>query len=118
MLQTLRELNTVDTKSPMPNKDNDVSPSSIVVCTDDNLSCELQREAVVLNLETGTYFGLNPIGAVIWQLIQKPAKVGFVLEELLKEFRVDARQCEADLLSFLKQLRANGLIRIQGPGGD
>lgn len=115
MLQTLRELNTVHTKSPMPSRDNDILPSSIVVCSDENLSCELQGEAVVLNLQSGTYFGLNPLGARIWELIQKPAKVSFIRDELLKEFRVDPCQCEADLLSFLKQLQANDLIRVQGP---
>lgn len=119
MRETLREPAIVrNIKTNVPNMENAILLSSVVVCTDENLSCDMQGEAVVLNLETGTYFGLNPIAAFIWQLIQKPAKVSFVREELLKEFRVDASQCEADLLSFLKQLSANGLVRIQGPDGS
>lgn len=113
MLQTLREPSTADSKSNMPNTDNDITPFSIVVCTDENLSCDLQGEAVVLNLHTGTYFGLNPMGIRIWELIQKPAKVSFIRDELLKEYEVDAGHCETDLLSFLKQLHANNLIRVQ-----
>lgn len=115
MPQTLRELNTVHIKSPMPNTNNDIKPLSIVVCSDENLSCELQGEAVVLNLQSGIYFGLNPLGARIWELIQQPAKVCFIRDELLKEFRVDPYQCEADLLAFLKQLQANDLIRVHKP---
>lgn len=115
MIATLREAGIVrNIKTNVPNMENAILLSSIVVCTDENLSCDLRGEAVVLNLETGTYFGLNPIAAFIWQLVQKPAKVSFVKEELLKEFKVEESQCEADLLSFLKQLHANNLIRIQG----
>lgn len=115
MLQTLREPSTADSKSNMPNTDNDLTPFSIVVCSDENLSCDLQGEAVLLNLQSGTYFGLNPLGARIWELIQEPVKVSNVHHELLKEYEVDASQCEADLLSFLKLLQVNGLIKIHGP---
>jgi hypothetical protein len=90
----------------------DISVSSTVVCTNDNLSCELQDEAVLLNLQSGTYFGLNPLGARIWRLIQQPIKVGDVLQELMKEYDVDGVQCEADLLSFLKALQAHSLIKV------
>ncbi len=114
MLQTLREPSTVDNKSNMPNTDNDITPFSIVVCSDENLSCDLQGEAVLLNLQSGTYFGLNPLGARIWELIQKPVKVSHVHHELLKEYDVDSSQCEADLLSFLRLLQTHGLIRIHG----
>ena len=115
MLETLSEPAIVrNTKSDISNMGTDILPISIVVCADQNLSCDLQGEAVVLNLESGTYFGLNPLGARIWELVQKPAKVSFVRDELLKEYNVDPSQCEVDLLSFLRQLHAHGLIRIQG----
>ncbi len=112
MLQILSESSTVHSKSNMLNTDNDIMPFSIVVCSDGNLSCDLQGEAVVLNLQSGTYFGLNPMGARIWELIQKPAKVSDVLHELLEEYEVDASLCEADLVSFLNQLREQNLLKI------
>ena len=112
MLQTLREPGTVRSNSNMPNRDNDITPFSIVVCSDENLSCDLQGEAVLLNLQSGTYFGLNPLGARIWELIQRPVKVSDVHQELLKEYEVDSSQCEADLLTFLKSLQAHRLITV------
>jgi hypothetical protein len=118
MLETLCD-DIIHTNEPnMPNTDNSILPSSVVVCADENLSCDLQGEAVVLSLQSGTYFGLNPLGARIWELIQKPARVSFVLEELLKEYAVDAIQCEADLLSFLKLLQTHELITVQDAGDD
>jgi hypothetical protein len=100
-------------ESNMLNLNNGILPSSVVVCTDDNLSCDLQGEAVVLNIQSGIYFGLNALGARIWELIQKPARVSFIRDELIKEFDVHDDHCEADLLSFLKKLQVNALLRVQ-----
>lgn len=107
--QVLDELNRT-------NGHREISVSSTVVCTDKNLSCDLQGEAVLLNLQSGTYFGLNPLGARIWKLIQHPINVSNVHQELLKEYDVDSVQCEADLLSFLKALQTHSLIKVLAEG--
>jgi hypothetical protein len=115
MIETLREADIVrNIKTNVPNMENVILLSSVVVSADENLSCDLQGEAVVLNLGTGIYFGLNPLGARIWELIQKPTKVGDVLDELLKEYKVDPSECQADLLAFLSQLRSQDLVKLCG----
>lgn len=115
MFETVAETGAAwKSKSIMPNTNHDISLSSIIVCADGNLSCDLREEAVLLNLQSGTYFGLNPLGARVWELIQRPAKVSFIKDELLREYNVDADQCEADLLSFLKQLQSHELVKVQG----
>ena len=96
----------------------DISLSSTVLCTRDNLSCDLQDEAVLLNLQSGKYFGLNPLGARIWRLIQQPITVSDVLQELLKEYDVDAIRCEADLLSFLEAMQAHSLVKVLAAGSN
>jgi Coenzyme PQQ synthesis protein D (PqqD) len=114
MLQILSEPDIVgNSESTMPNPSNDILLSSVVVCSEENLCCDLQGEAVVLNLKSGTYFGLNPLGTRIWELIKEPAKVSDVHHQLLEEYEVDAKQCEAELLLFLNQLQANELIKVQ-----
>lgn len=115
MLQIRREPDKVGNReSNMPNTANDILLSSVVVCSDENLSCDLQGEAVVLNLKSGTYFGLNPLGTRIWELIREPAKVSDVHQQLLEEYEVDSGLCQSELLSFLNHLLANDLIKIQG----
>lgn len=116
MLEILPTAHTVaNNESNRPNAENAVLMTSVVVCSDDNLHCDLRGEAVVLNLKSGTYFGLNPLGARIWQLIQEPARVSDVHRQLLEEYEVERTQCEAELLSFLKQLQANNLITVELP---
>jgi len=112
MIETPLESDVVPNIKTIPNMENAILLSSIVVCADDNLSCDLQGEAVVLNLGTGVYFGLNPLGARIWELIQKPMQVSDVLDELLKEYKVDARECQVDLLGFLNQLLDQDLLKL------
>jgi len=86
---------------------------SVVVTARDQLSCDLTGEAAILDIKTGTYYGLDPIGARIWNLIQSPKPVKEVLGVLLEEYDVDTNRCEKELLELLQELDAKGLIEIQ-----
>ena len=67
---------------------------------------------MILNLESGIYFGMNPLGARIWELIQHPVKVSDVQRELLKEYDIEPIDCQGDLLKFLETLRVQKLITV------
>jgi len=89
--------------------------SSIVVASSDQVSRDLEGEVVILNLQTGTYFGLNGVGSRIWDLIQQPCAVSHVHDTLLKEYNVEPDACARDLLALLEQLTARGLIEVREP---
>ena len=85
----------------------------VVRVVDDVLCRVLDGEAVLLNLEDGTYFGLDPVGTRIWQLIdEERGTVRGILAALLREYDVDPEQCEEDLLRLLAELRSRGLITL------
>lgn len=46
--------------------------SSRVVAGRAQVSCDLGGEAAILHLTTGTYYGLDPVGARIWTLLEQP----------------------------------------------
>ena len=71
---------------------------------------ELDGEAVLLDLQSGQYFGLNAVGTRIWQLLAELRRPQPVLEAMLEEFDVPAAELEADLLQLLGQLAEHGLI--------
>ena len=75
------------------------------------VSCDLVEEAAILNLKDGVYYGLNPVGARIWKLIQKPRKLSDILEILLDEYDVEREVCQSDLMELIKQLLDRGLIK-------
>ena len=84
----------------------------LIKIADDQICCNLDGEAVILSLKTGTYYGLDQVGARIWDLIQEPRTIDSVLEVLLFEFDVDAGQCERDLRLLLGNLSEAGLVEI------
>ena len=62
---------------------------------------ELDDNQVMLHLEKGKYFGLNPIGKRIWELIEEPKSRQELTGILLSEFEVAKEQCEQEVQAFL-----------------
>jgi hypothetical protein len=90
-----------------------ISKTSTVVAAKDRIWCDMAEEAVILNLDSGVYYGLNPVGARVWKLIQEPKTVSDLLATLLETYDVAVDQCETDLFSLLQDLAANELIVIE-----
>ncbi len=90
-----------------------ISTDNVVVASEEHVSAELDSESVILSLKNGTYYGLDPLGAHIWELIQKPRQVLEVRDAILSEYDVSAEQCETDLIALLDQLESEGLIEVK-----
>lgn len=73
---------------------------------------ELAGEMVLLHVNTGMYFGLDPVGTRMWQLIKEHRQLQDVLPLLLQEFEVEEEQCRADLLQFISTLCSHGLLEL------
>ena len=86
---------------------------SVITTNKKVVSCELGEEIAMLNMDDGVYYGLNTVGAKIWNLIQEPKTVAEVLEVLLDEYDVKEKQCKNDLINLLQELQDKGLIEIK-----
>jgi len=78
-----------------------------------NVSCALGDEAAFYTCVSGVYYGLDPVGARIWKLLEQPKSVEDLRATILDEYDVESSKCETDLLSLLEKLRTEGLIEIQ-----
>ena len=74
---------------------------------------ELDGEAVLLNMRTGIYFGLNPMGTRIWQLLSEHGEVKTVTTMLLDEYNVSEDQLRNHLSDFIEQLQSKGLVEVR-----
>jgi hypothetical protein len=92
-----------------------ITLDSTVVVAKEQMSCGLDDDVVILSLKQGVYYSLNLCGNRIWSLIQKPVKIGEVLEILLEEFEIDKETCEKDLFSLLSIMKKEGLVVIEDP---
>jgi hypothetical protein len=90
----------------------DLTLNDSIVVSEDVLFRELDDEAVLLNLKTGIYFGLNPLGTRIWQLIVEERSLARVFEKVLHEYDVGRSVLETDLLALGRQLCSSGLAEI------
>lgn len=74
----------------------------------------LEDELVLLNLNTGVYFGLNRVGTRIWQLlIEQPARpLQQVLDILVDEYDVARSRCEEELLRLVASLQEKRLLEV------
>jgi hypothetical protein len=87
---------------------------TIVVAAPEQVSCPLGEEAAILNLKNSVYYGMNPVGARVWELLKQPKSVGELRNILLEEFEVDEERCGLDLLALLGTLQGEGLIEVRG----
>ena len=87
--------------------------NSIIVAVKDQVSAELAGEVVILNLKSGIYYGLNAVGARIWELVKGPKRVDEIRDTILAEYDVEPKRCQRDLLTLLQELRAKELIEVK-----
>lgn len=77
----------------------------------------IDDEAVILHLDAGLYYGLNPVGTRIWQLLGESASVAQICEAIVAEFDVSADEAGADVASFLEALVENDLAAVAEEAG-
>ena len=92
-----------------------INESTTVVVSDSQTSTEVGGERVILDLDRGVYYGLNTVGARIWEMMESPVTVDEIIETLLDEFEdVSREQCREDVARLLEELKEQRLIRVNG----
>lgn len=84
-----------------------------VTVSKDVVSCEMDDDAVLMNLVGGEYYELNSIAASVWSLIQESCSVDEIRSFLLEKYEVSEEQCDKDLQELLDGMTEKGLISIQ-----
>ena len=76
------------------------------------MSRQVGDEAVILDLSSGTYFGLDPIGARVWQLLADGANLQQVVTTLLADYEVAQEQLQQDVQALVDDLVTRGLVHV------
>lgn len=83
-----------------------------VVASPDQVSADLEGEAVILGMRDGIYYGLDGVGATIWALVQEGSTIAALVERIIADYEVTAEVATADLLVLLHDLHARGLVTL------
>jgi hypothetical protein len=89
--------------------------SSRVTTAPDVMFRIIGEEAVILNLKTELYLGLDPVGTRIWTVLNGAPSIQAAYESLLTEYGVEPERLRLDLDELLDKLLAQRLIEI-APG--
>lgn len=85
---------------------------TIVVASKEQVYCELGDETAILGLKNSVYYGLNPVGARVWGLLQNPRSIGEIRDTIVSEYEVTAERFENDLVELLQQMLREGLVEL------
>ena len=89
-----------------------VDPYTELSVSEDVVFQELDGETVLLNIDSGVYFGLDEVATRIWQELERHKKIDKVVSILLKEYKVEEGRLRADVERFVEGLINKGLVTI------
>ena len=95
-----------------------IRDTSTVVAAGDLLATSFGAELVILGLKDGVYYGLEEVGARVWELLQRPVAVSAIRDALVEEFDVAPERCGRDLVKLLTDLAKRGLIEVRERGDE
>ncbi|MBN2068003.1 MAG: PqqD family protein [Opitutales bacterium] len=72
---------------------------------------EIDGETVVMNVETGNYYGIDEVGSRIWELLKEPLSIKDLCVSLTEEYDADLETIQGDLLPYLQELITENLIK-------
>ena len=90
-----------------------LSPDTVLVVSAAAVWADVGEETAILDTAAGEYFGVQAVGARVWELLQQPIRMADLCTRIMTEYDVERSRCEADLDEFISALVADGLVRIE-----
>jgi len=91
-----------------------LTADTVVRRSQDAIEAEVGGLTVMLDLEAGSYFGLNEVGTHLWARLAEPRSVRDLAADLPQHFEVEADEAERATVAFLDDLLARGLATRVG----
>ena len=68
--------------------------------------------------DLASIYSLNAVGSTIWQALEQPKEVDELAGLVESEYQVSTRQARQDVLRFLGEMRAAGLVWPAGASAE
>ena len=103
----------------MPDSNDNDSPkvelASVLTRNESIVFTDLDDTIVMMDVDEGQYYELDPIAARIWALLETACPASRLCEMLAKEYEVDAETCQQDTLEFLQAGLEQRIFELQPP---
>lgn len=87
-----------------------LTTDATVVASRDQVAADLAEEVIILGMRDGVYYGVDGVAARIWSLVQQPVRLAHVVSIIVSEYDVPEAQCRDEVLAFVGELAARGLV--------
>jgi hypothetical protein len=88
----------------------DVDPTEQFAVHPSIICRELSGEIVLLNLESGVYYGLDIVGARVWQMLVQGRTLDDICAVMVEEYDVAAEVLRNDVLRLVGELLERGIV--------
>lgn len=85
---------------------------TVIAVADRVVGTELDGEFVMLDPDSGNYYGLNEVGSAVWRFLASPRRLDEVVAHVCDGFEVTPERCRADLDRLFTELVARRLITV------
>lgn len=93
-----------------------IAEEMLIRANRDVVFCELSGELALLDLRSNTYYGLNKVGARVWEMIQEPRSLAELCEAVVQRYDVDPARCRSDIEALVRQLADAKLVGLGHEG--
>ena len=90
-----------------------INLDTLISISEEIYTQEIGEETILLDTLGGLYFGLDPVGTRMWQLLRQHGALRPAYETLLTEYEVAPERLEADLLALTEKMIEKGLAEIR-----
>lgn len=88
------------------------TPNTVLCRVETVMSSEVGDETMMMDIDRGMYYALNPVSSRIWALLKQPLSAQAICEQLLKEYEIEPSVCEREVIEFLSELLDRKIITV------
>ncbi len=85
----------------------------VIIASKDLSMAELEGESIVLDVQSGQYYGLNEVGSCIFQFLDTPKRVSEIIDYLGDQYDVERETLKKDVEKFIAALSERKMILIR-----
>jgi hypothetical protein len=76
------------------------------------IAAEADKDLVMVSIANGLYYAVSDVAREIWQAIENPKKISDLIDDLAGSYNIDRTTCQEETLSFLEDLRSEGMLKV------
>jgi len=96
----------------MPDQSLHISDDTLITRNTGLLAAAVQDETVMMDIESGRYYGLDDIGSAIWQRLEAPCRFGTLIDGLVAEYDADRAVIAGDVRKLLSIMAEHKVVTL------